>query len=263
MSLCLAASSPGEASVSAVYGSIRKWMPMSAGDGRDLPGPLEPAQQSTVPEFAGYVLNRLVSVRLSLESARSMVGTGPAGDRIAAATDQVNRMIGNIGAMGSGLAEDRGNQSPDRWPLPLSGDAGRTGELLGSVVRSMFNVRGLLQDAADLPQDVRRRRIAEALRWLEDLAGQIRDHVFTQSGQQAGPGPARRALPDRSALLGERAAHTAWALQAAAADAAVLLEQQADLARQPGWMDYPAQIKRWRAFADQAEQMARRWEQPP
>jgi hypothetical protein len=28
-------------------------------------------------------------------------------------------------------------------------------------------------------------------------------------------------------------------------------------------MDYPAEIKRWRAFADQAEQMARRWEQSP
>jgi len=28
-------------------------------------------------------------------------------------------------------------------------------------------------------------------------------------------------------------------------------------------MDYPAEIKRWRAFADQAEQMARRWEQRP
>jgi hypothetical protein len=58
-------------------------------------------------------------------------------------------------------------------------------------------------------------------------------------------------------------ARTARALQAAAADYAALLEQKADLTRKPGRMDYPAEIKRWRAFADQAEQMAKRWEQPP
>jgi hypothetical protein len=28
-------------------------------------------------------------------------------------------------------------------------------------------------------------------------------------------------------------------------------------------IDYPAEIKRWRAFADQAEQMAKHWEQRP
>jgi hypothetical protein len=28
-------------------------------------------------------------------------------------------------------------------------------------------------------------------------------------------------------------------------------------------MDYPAEIKRWRAFADQAEQMAKRWKRAP
>ena len=40
-------------------------------------------------------------------------------------------------------------------------------------------------------------------------------------------------------------------------------ERQADQARRPGQLDYPTEIKRWRAFADQAEQMARRWEQRP
>ena len=58
-------------------------------------------------------------------------------------------------------------------------------------------------------------------------------------------------------------ARTARALQAAAADYAALLEKTADLTRKPARMDYPAEIKRWRAFADQAEQTATRWEQPP
>jgi len=70
-----------------------------------------------------------------------------------------------------------------------------------------------------------------------------------------------RVAADRTALLKQRMAQTARALQVAAGDAAALLEQQADLARQPGRMDYPAEIKRWRDFADQAGQMARRWEQ--
>jgi hypothetical protein len=68
---------------------------------------------------------------------------------------------------------------------------------------------------------------------------------------------------DRAVLLQERMARAARALQASAADYAALLEQKAGLARPPGRMDYPAEIKRWRAFAYQAEQMAKRWERSP
>jgi hypothetical protein len=55
----------------------------------------------------------------------------------------------------------------------------------------------------------------------------------------------------------------ARALQASAADYAALLEQRASLTRRPGRMDYPTEVKRWQAFADQAGQMAKRWEQSP
>jgi hypothetical protein len=58
-------------------------------------------------------------------------------------------------------------------------------------------------------------------------------------------------------------AHMARALQATAAGAAAVLEQQARRTKQPRRMDYPTEIKRWRAFTKQAEQMAQRWEQPP
>lgn len=157
-------------------------------------------------QFAAYVVNRLFSVGLSLESARSIVGEGPAGDRVATATGEVDRMIRDIRAMLFDLAADRGIHSPDRWSPPSGGDPGRTRELLGQA--------------------------------------------------QLAP------TADRAALLQERMARTARALQAAAADYAALLEQRAALARGPGRMDYPAEIKRWQAFADQAEQMARRWDQP-
>jgi hypothetical protein len=157
-----------------VDGSIRKVMLMVAGDGEDLPGPLEPAaRQPTVPEVTGYIVGRLFSVGLSLESARSIVGAGPARDRIAAATGEVDRLIRDIRAI-------------------------------------------LYSSAAD-------------------------------------PLAAAR----------ERSARTARELQARALDAAALLEREAERARQPSRLDYRAEIKRWRAFADQAERMARQWEQPP
>jgi len=139
-------------------------------------GPAVPQAASaadTMSDFAGYVVTRLFSVGIRLESARSIIGKGPAGDRVAAATDEVDLLIRDIRTTLFGLAAD----------------------------------------------------------------------------------PA--------ALLKERAAHTARSLRASALDAIALLEQQADLARRPGRIDYPTEIKRWRAFADQAEQMARRWEQRP
>lgn len=172
-------------------------MLMSDADSRDLPGPLEPpALQDVMSEFAHHIVNRLFSVGLSLDSAHSIVGNGPAGDRVAAATDEVDRLI-----------------------------------------------------------------------------REVRDHVFAGRGQgtQAGlaaesrrDGQERPAqTADRAALLQERMARTARALQAGAADYAALLEQRAGLTRQPQRMDYQVEIKWWRAFAEQAEQTAERWEQLP
>ena len=147
---------------------------MSDADSQNLPGPLEPSDpQDAMPELVGYIVNGLFSIGLRLESARSIVGNGPAGDRIAAATSEVDRMIRDS----------------------------RT---------------ALFSPAEDCP-----------------------------------------------ALLEERMARTARALQVTALDAVAMLERQADRARPPARRDYPTEIKRWRAFADQAEQMARRWEQPP
>ena len=67
----------------------------------------------------------------------------------------------------------------------------------------------------------------------------------------------------RSQLLRRHVAQTAQAVQSAAADTAALLERRADLLGQPGRIDYPTEIKKWQALADQARQMAGRWEQPP
>jgi hypothetical protein len=143
-------------------------------DGQDLPGPLEPAAPAdTMPGLAGYIVNGLFSVGLSLESARSIVGNGPAGDRIAVATDKVDRLIRDMRTALFGLAEDR------------------------------------------------------------------------------------------PALVEEHMARAARALQETALAAIARLERQADRAGPPGRLDYPTEIKRWWALADQAQQMAERWEQRP
>jgi hypothetical protein len=147
-------------------------------------------------EFAPRIVNQLFPIGLSLESARSIAGNGPAGDRIAAATDKVDRLIREI--------RHRVFAEP----------AHATGA--GLPMRS----------------------------WQDDPE---------RSAQTA----------DRAALLQEHMARTARALQANAAEYAALLGQGAGLARQPGRMNGPAEIEWWRAFADQAQQIARRWEQPP
>jgi hypothetical protein len=82
---------------------------MSAGGSQGLPGPASgqashesgPAREAAFPDdtmarFAGYVVNRLFSIGLSLDSAHSIAGIGPAGDRVAAAADEVDRLIRGI-----------------------------------------------------------------------------------------------------------------------------------------------------------------------
>ncbi|HYA52696.1 MAG TPA: hypothetical protein VEG33_16170 [Streptosporangiaceae bacterium] len=172
--------------------------------------------------------------------------------------------------------------------------AGRAGELLDSVVNGIFTAGMSLQAAigSSLPEAAAQ-CITEALRCLEEVIREVRGHVFTAQGQQVQPGHAARPGPDarerrelaanhtealrehgtalrergaelreRGAELRQRVAQRAYAVYLAAADTAALLEQQGDLAGQPGRIDYPTEIKRWRAFADQAKQIAERWEHP-
>lgn len=155
--------------------------------------------------------------------------------------------------------------------------AGRERELLDSVVDGIFTAGMSLQAATYLPGEAAAPRIAEALRCLDEVVADVRDHVLAGHGQGTEPGPAAQphldldehaepaanrapALQERMAALQERMTQTAYALHFAAADAAALLEQRADLVGQPARIDYPTEVKRWRVIADQARQMAERWE---
>ena len=58
-------------------------------------------------ETAEHLVRRLFSIGLTLESARSIVGDGPAGDRIAAATDELDRLIHDVRTATFGQVMDR------------------------------------------------------------------------------------------------------------------------------------------------------------
>jgi anti-anti-sigma factor len=160
-------------------------------------------------------------------------------------------------------------------PARAAGAAGaaRAEELLDRAVSTIITVGMSLRAAASLPRGLASQRITEAVGRLDDVVREIRQHGFAGDGQHSQPGPARRRPPDpdeqfgqaarRTALLHQRVAQTAHALHTIAAGTAALLEQRAAALAQPERLDYPTEIKRWRAFADQAAQMAERWEQRP
>jgi anti-anti-sigma factor len=66
-------------------------------------------------------------------------------------------------------------------------EAHRGQELLDRVAGSLFQVGHSLQSAIDLPREVARERIAEALGRLDDTIREIRDYVFTTHARGAPP----------------------------------------------------------------------------
>ena len=65
--------------------------------------------------------------------------------------------------------------------------AHRGQELLDRVAGSLFQVGHSLQSAIDLPREVARERITEALDRLDDTIREIRDYVFTTHARGAPP----------------------------------------------------------------------------
>jgi hypothetical protein len=245
-------------------------------------------------ELAMAAVHRFFAAGLALESAASLLG-GSAASLVLGVVDDLDQLVRDIrDAVFQQPARCTAPPPPDGvhseagiaainavMPQP----AGGAGELLDSVVTGIFAAGMGLQAAMGLPvPEAAARLITEALAWLDEVVRVVRDHILTEHGQQARPGqpvgphpaaPGRGELAanhtaalaergaelrKRGAELRERVAQRAYAVYLAAADTAALLERQGDLAGQPGRIDYPTEIKRWRAFADQAKQMAERWQ---
>lgn len=239
------------------------------GGDQGRPGHRRASLEDMMFQFAGEVVNRLFSVGLTLDGARSTIGDGPDGDRVAAATGKVDRMIRDIRTMMFSLAADAGTHASERWPAPSGAQPGSTSELLDWVMDSIFDIDVALQATADLPGGTGGPHLTEAKRRLDDMAQAIRDYLFAERAKPgltrrpARGGHDRRARAAARVALQQRMAQTARSLQMSAAEAAALLERQADLTMQPQRLDYPTEIKRWRAFADQAAQLAKGLEQAP
>ena len=70
-----------------------------------------------------------------------------------------------------------------------------TGDLLNRVVHHLFQVGLSLQTAANLPGDVVRDRLSEALDQLDDVIHEIRDYAFNSGGGGANPAPSGTDWP--------------------------------------------------------------------
>jgi anti-sigma B factor antagonist len=143
-------------------------------------------------------------------------------------------------------------------------------QLLDRAVTTIFTVGLSLQATVGLPRGPAAQRITDALGRLDDVVREVRDHRFAGYGEPAQPGLAWRPPPDldehfartasRTASLHQRVTQTARAVESAAAETAGLLEQRADLVGQPARVDYRTDSKWWRVIADQAAELAERWE---
>ena len=114
----------------ALDAAVRPGLADGQGTRKGLPrrGHQPDSLEEVMSRFAGDVVNRLYSAGLSLESARSIVGDGPAGDRVAAATGELDQTIRDIRAIMFSLAADReqrpAGSAADRWTLPAGGHDG-------------------------------------------------------------------------------------------------------------------------------------------
>lgn len=150
--------------------------------------------------------------------------------------------------------------------------AARDEELLVRTADTLSGVGSILRADIGPPSDVTAQRITGAADRLDEVVRGIRDHVFAERVHGGGPGAARPPSPDRlerselarkhSVLLQMHLAQAARAMQSTAADTAALLERRADILGLRARLDYRTEIKRWRVLADQAGEMAERWEPP-
>jgi anti-anti-sigma factor len=85
-------------------------------------------------------------------------------------------------AAGAGRREPHGEQT-----TRTEDQAARAEDLLDVTVGSIFDAGLILQAALDLPPGVTAERITQALRLLNDVVRDIRDHVFAERGQVSTP----------------------------------------------------------------------------
>ena len=90
-------------------------------------------------------------------------------------------------------------------PTRPADHAARTEELLDGTAAELFDVGLILQAAIDLPRDVTAQRITEALRRLDEVVREVRNHMFAGRGQSTEPGLAWIPPPTWTSIRADRA----------------------------------------------------------
>jgi len=163
-----------------------------AGRGVDalVPAGLRDAHRMDRAAYLLHPVSRPMSDRSRLVGLRKDGGTIPVSITLSPVPTASGHFI---------LAVVRGTAQPG-WRDDLAGlawaaaaeQARHSQELLDRVVGSLFQVGLSLQAALDLPADVARARITDALRRLDDTIHEVRSHVFGPPGPADGAhGPGR------------------------------------------------------------------------
>jgi anti-anti-sigma regulatory factor len=98
--------------------------------------------------------------------------------------------LGNLVSVYSSLGEAIAAGEPAADAAVATEQAHRGQELLDRIVHSLFHAGLSLQAVINVPHEVDRKRISEALQRLEDTIRQIRDRVFsTRPDAPPPPGP--------------------------------------------------------------------------
>ena len=161
------------------------------GDSGALAGPAEDAYGPGLTRVGVAGVSKLVQVQvrqlswtdLSAGLALRWEATGPGGGLFPVLDADLKLAPDGPGTM----LTMAGSYRPPLGPL---------GEALDRVVRHLFAVGLSLQTAADLPGEVVRERLSEALDQLDDVIREIRDYAFTSGGDGgADPAPSGPSWP--------------------------------------------------------------------
>jgi anti-anti-sigma factor len=157
-----------------------------------VPSDLRPAHRGYRAAYAQAPQARPMGTRARLVGLRKDGVTFPVEVSLSPVPTATGRFI--LAVVRDATQTRRREDLADLARATVAGQAHRGQELLDRVVHGLFHVGLSLQAAIDLPSDVARERITQALGHLDDTIQEIRDYVFATRGR--GTPPPRPSPPN-------------------------------------------------------------------
>jgi anti-anti-sigma factor len=155
-----------------------------------VPSDLRPAHRDYRAAYAQDPRPRPMADRARLVGLRSDGATVPVEISLSPVPTATGHFV--LAVIRDAAQDWRREDLADLARAAVAGQTQRDRDLLDRVVRNLFQVGVSLQAAVDLPSEVARERIAEALDRLDDTVHEIRDSAFTARGS---PDPPPRPAP--------------------------------------------------------------------